>query len=134
MPSSKTVKLVVSVLVLLVLMAAPVILLLRWDDEFAYLAATIGAASGWIAGILLSPYNSERQQFTEYARVAAGFITGFLVSKVDRSFEALTDERRGAPLFQQVLARRVLIGICAFLLAMVFVFIGRRYYYQQDGN
>ena len=73
-PSSKTAKLVVSVLVLLVLMGAPLTLLLRWGDEFAYLAATIGAASGWIAGILLSPYESERQQFTEYARVAAGFI------------------------------------------------------------
>jgi hypothetical protein len=42
-----------------------------------------GAAFGWVIGILISPYNNEVKRFSELAKVGYGFLTGYVVSKLD---------------------------------------------------
>jgi hypothetical protein len=46
-------------------------------------AGIVGTAIGWIVGIIISPYNNEEKRFSELAKVVYGFLTGYVVSKVD---------------------------------------------------
>ena len=47
------------------------------------LTGIAGASLGWIIGILMSPYRHELSKFTELAKIAYGFLTGYILSKVD---------------------------------------------------
>ena len=85
----------------------------------------LGGALGWVLGILSSPYDKqERNQFSEYAKIVYGFLTGYLVSKADRLFElALADRLFSTDAF----VFRVLYFLAAFFLAFLIAFVGRRY-------
>lgn len=53
------------------------------DKPVLILAGIAGAALGWIVGILMSPYNHEQKMFSEVAKIGYGFLTGYVLSKVD---------------------------------------------------
>ena len=100
------------------------ILLSKWRDDIAWLSAALGAASGWVVGTFISPYGrDEGEQFGNFGKLASAFLTGFLLTKVDRLFDLtfplLSDER---------FIRRLMVGMSCFLVAMIIVFIARRYY------
>ncbi len=65
-----------------------------WNAQFAYsfLVGLAGMAIGHILGVFASPYNQgEKAAFSEYGKAIAAFATGFLLSKLDKLLEAVTD-------------------------------------------
>ena len=94
-------------------------------DWLAFLSALLGFGSGMVVGVLVSPEKpGEHEEFTQYAKIGSGFLTGYVVSKVDRLFEAAvaTPQSLLSPVFQT----RLLSGLSCFCLALVVTFMGRR--------
>jgi len=47
-----------------------------------------GGASGWFAGILISPKTQiQKEEFGSYGKAISAFLSGFVVAKLDRVFE-----------------------------------------------
>ena len=92
---------------------ALILLRIEWvlKDSLAWLSLALGLAGGWVAGILLAPYQSEQDRFREYLKVVSAFIAGYGVSKLDRLFELWLDPARGLVILSQAFAHRVLICI-----------------------
>ena len=84
-------------------------------------------AAGWAAGVLLAPYQSEQDRFREYIKLVSAFITGYVVSKIDRLFELWFDPARGLLILNRVIAHRVLVCITGFLLTAVSTYVSRKY-------
>jgi hypothetical protein len=104
------------------------VLLWRWHDSMAWLSAVLGLCVGFTTGILTAPYPGEEGMFKEYSKIASGFLTGFLVSKVDQVFNLVMDEKRGPLILNEFFVRRLMIGICGFMIAMTGAFLARRYF------
>lgn len=48
------------------------------------LTGLVGASAGWVAGILASPYNpAEKGAFAELGKLIYGFLSGYVISKID---------------------------------------------------
>ncbi|HWY23264.1 MAG TPA: hypothetical protein VNX26_18700 [Candidatus Acidoferrum sp.] len=125
--TSKNLKLAGSfVFAVIVGLMLSVVLWHAWD-LLALLSSALGLASGWAAGILLAPYQSEQDRFREYVKLASAFITGYGVSKLDRLFELWTDPSRGSLILTRTFAVRVLVCITSFLLAAVTTYVSRKY-------
>ena len=87
------------------------------------LAGLLGAASGWVIGILLSPYNpDEGSAFGEMAKLIYGFLSGYVLSKFD---PILTDALKSSGETQWVIGCFTLIS---FLTAVALTYITRRYW------
>ena|SRR5258708_1900390 len=125
-------ELVVSFAVALVLYVITTGLLIVWWDSYAVLSAVVGICAGWGAGLLLAPYEEEQKKFKAYSKMASGFITGFLVAKLDKVFEILTDKQAGLHLLDAVVERRVWIGVICFLITAIIVFVARTYWQSID--
>ncbi|MGI0024138.1 MAG: hypothetical protein ACREA4_03205 [Nitrososphaera sp.] len=88
------------------------------------LIAMFGGLIGWILGIFLIPYPGEEKQFAAIGAAVSAFISGYLVSKLDRFFEAtLYSQQQANPV---AWVRVVIFGI-ATLLALIFVTVNRQY-------
>ena len=84
-----------------------------------------GASTGWLAGILLSPYDPrEARAFPRYAAAASAFASGYLVSKLDRVLEELLEP---GFLFSPVPAFRLLAGLSGFATAAFITYVYRSY-------
>jgi len=59
------------------------------------LAGIVGGVLGWIAGILASPFSTEKDEFTSISKLVYGFVSGWLVNKIDALF-ASSDAAKGA--------------------------------------
>jgi hypothetical protein len=105
---------------------------LQSGDPLLGLLALVGAIFGWITGVLAVPYSStEKQHFGELAKVISGFVTGYLLSKVDPLINAsFAVPREGAlpPLMEAPFAEQVLILLASFGIALLFVFNARLYW------
>src|SRR4051794_5528670 len=56
----------------------------RSDDPLLLLLALTGGLIGWVVGILATPLSdAEDQRFGELAKVISGFVSGYLLSKLD---------------------------------------------------
>ena len=54
-----------------------------------WLVCLLGALIGWILGILASPYDTnESQKFLTIGQSISVFLSGYVISKLDRFFEA----------------------------------------------
>jgi len=83
------------------------------------------SATGWLTGILVSPYDAkEGRAFPKYATAASAFVSGYLVSKLDRVLEEVL---KPEILFSDVVAFRVLSGVAAFAVATVITYVYRAY-------
>jgi hypothetical protein len=74
-------------------------------NEFAYtfLVGLGGAAVGNVLGLLASPYNrGEKTSFPDYAKALATFVTGFLLSKLDKLLSVAADPQilAGHPIYR----------------------------------
>jgi hypothetical protein len=59
------------------------------------LSGVFGGALGWVIGIMASPYDPKEQgAFAEIAKLSYGFLTGYVVSKVDPVLRALLPPER----------------------------------------
>jgi uncharacterized membrane protein len=62
--------------------------------EFAYssLVVLAGVATGSVLGFLASPYDrTEKSSFSEYGKAVGTFVSGFLLSKLDKFLAVLSD-------------------------------------------
>lgn len=125
--TSKTIKLLGSFMFAFLIGAILLCVLCGLKDSLAWLSLALGLAAGWGAGILLAPYQSEQDRFREYIKLVSAFVTGYVVSKVDRLFELWFDPARGLLILNPVFAHRVLVCISSFLLAAVSTYVGRKY-------
>ena len=115
---------------MLLAIVAIIYLMLQWPDwRYSALASVVGGLFGWLLGVLLSPYTSEKELFVSYAKAALAFATGFLVSKLDRVFELLMDKRGDMQplLMQDSVWRPFLFGVCSLLVIAIYVFTCRHY-------
>jgi FtsH-binding integral membrane protein len=125
--TSKSLKLVTSftfaVLVAFILLCV----LINLKDASAWLCSAFGLATGWAAGFLLAPYQSEQQRFKEYVKFISVFISGYLVSKLDRLFDLWFDPEHGPLLLRSIVAQRMLICATSFVMAAVTTYVARKY-------
>ncbi len=122
-----TYRLIGMLVMMAVLCTISVALLWHWNDSMSWLSALLGLCVGFMTGILVAPFPGEESAFREYSKIASGFLTGFLVSKVDQVFNLLIDEKRGPLILNELFVRRLMVGACGFLLAMIGVFLARKY-------
>lgn len=85
----------------------------------AWISTALGLATGWALGILAAPYQSEQARFTTIGNVAAGFVTGYAISKVDRLFDLWVDPTRGPLILEATFALRVVLFLTSVLLAAI---------------
>ena len=104
--TSKTIKLAGSFAFGLLIAGILLCVLIHLRDSLAWLSAALGLAAGWAAGILFAPYQSEQDRFREYIKLFSAFITGYLISKVDRLFELWFDLAHGPLLLDSIIAHR----------------------------
>lgn len=89
------------------------------------LALVSGAAVGWLLGVAVSPYDArEASAFPKYAGAVSAFVSGYVVSKLDRVLEHLL---RPEFVASAVGAFRLLGGFCALILALLLTYIYRSY-------
>lgn len=91
-----------------------------------WLICLIGALGGWIVGTLASPYSSEEAQtFLTIGQAVTAFLSGYVVSKLDRFLER-TLYTDGSINTESWL--RLCLFIASFLLVAIIVFINRLYF------
>lgn len=94
------------------------------------LVALLGALCGWIIGIAFAPFSAaEKEQFAAISSVVSAFLSGYVVSKVDRFIEGVLFPVNAA---SRESWTRVGIFTAALLLASVTVFVNRLYAFQNE--
>jgi hypothetical protein len=100
--------------------------------QILVLSGITAAALGWIFGIMISPYNSgERSAFSEHARLVYGFVTGYVISKLDPLLTRLIETKSGQGLDQRLFAV-ALFAIASFLIAIGVTYISRSYWVRKS--
>jgi hypothetical protein len=101
------------------------------SDQLLALLALTGALTGWFAGILATPLSKkEGQRFNELAKVISGFVSGYLLSKVDPLVGSLFQlPASGRPMITDpYVAKQALVTLSSFFTALLFVVGGRLYW------
>jgi hypothetical protein len=93
------------------------------------LGGILGAAIGWVAGILASPYNaSEKGSFAELSKLIYGFLTGYVISKLDPIISnVLAVPKEGE--FQSHAMVFAAFVLSSFMIAVALTYISRSYWY-----
>ena len=92
------------------------------------LCGTVGMALGWCAGILLSPYGkTERESFAGIAKLISGFLTGYVLSKVDPLISD-TIGKVGATPSATLAMIGAAVTITAFAVAATITYVSRVYW------
>lgn len=96
------------------------------QDIYLNLALLIASGTvGWLVGILISPDSEkEASKFSAYSKAIATFVSGYLVSKVDKVIEKIFDP---SFLFQPIPGYRLVSCIAGFTIALLVTFIVRVY-------
>ena len=103
------------------------------NDKFAYsfLVGLAGMAVGHVLGFFASPYNQgEKTAFSDYGKAIAAFVTGFLLSKLDRLLEVVVDPENLRP--NSIYGARALIFIIAMATATITTYVFRMHW--EDGQ
>ncbi|MDM3852813.1 MAG: hypothetical protein PT119_23225 [Aphanizomenon gracile PMC627.10] len=94
-----------------------------------FLCGLFGSGLGWLIGIFVSPYTTtERSSFKTYATLAQGFLTGFLVSKVDKVFELVIQDLSNNPAVQEKFLVRASFFASSSIFMAIFTYITRTYW------
>ena len=89
----------------------------------------LGILCGWVAGLFASPFSSEEKgEFAELKKAIYAFVTGYLLSKLDRFLERTLFESKDhlAVAWEQA----ALFG-AAFLTVALWTFIWRKYGFRK---
>jgi len=89
-----------------------------------------GGVFGWIAGMLLTPFEDERSDFSRVGGALLTFVTGYLLAKVDPLLNAQLQAGGAAP---GLMIRSLLFAV-SFGVGALFVFVGRRYWRDQPAR
>ncbi|QDK81224.1 hypothetical protein EXU85_22485 [Spirosoma sp. KCTC 42546] len=91
-----------------------------------WLISLLGVLIGWIIGILATPYDSlESQKFLTIGQSISVFLSGYVISKLDRFFEASLYQD-GNPKKESWI--RLGLFTVSFLLTLIIVFVNRSYF------
>jgi hypothetical protein len=83
------------------------------------------ATIGWLTGIIVSPYDpKEAKAFPKYMGAVSAFASGYLLSKVDVVFTELVKPEL---ILSTTAGFRILAGISAWGIAVIFTYIYRTY-------
>lgn len=94
-----------------------------------FLNGVFGSGTGWLIGILISPYGkNETSSFKTYITAAQGFFTGFLVSKIDKVFELIVQDLTNNPIAQQTTLVRISFFIISCIFIAIFTYVTRTYW------
>lgn len=94
------------------------------DKTLNVLLCVAGGVFGWIAGMLITPNEDERKDFSKVGGALMTFVTGFLLAK----FEPLLDsELSEGPNTSSIMIRSLLFAV-SFGVGALFVFVGRKYW------
>jgi hypothetical protein len=93
------------------------------------LALACATSVGWGAGILLSPYNiREKGAFQDLSKLVYGFLSGYVISKIDPLIASLTE---GVNETRLVYFSVILTGL---IVSVVFTYVSRSYWHtKSDG-
>jgi hypothetical protein len=94
------------------------------DKTLNVLLCVAGGVFGWIAGMLITPSEDERKDFSKVGGALMTFITGFLLAKFEPMLD--TELRQGVDA-SGILIRSLLFGV-SFGVGALFVFVGRKYW------
>jgi hypothetical protein len=124
---------IIGTIVAVVLYSALLWFARRYDNgqelQLLVLVGIVGGVGGWIAGILASPYDStERSSFSELTKLVYGFLTGYVVSKIDPVVNRLLDVSPGKPTKPLIYG---LFAIACFMIAVAYTYIGRTYWIKK---
>lgn len=93
------------------------------------LLAIIGALAGWALAMFFAPYSTqEGQLFAEIGKFVSAFLSGYVVSKVDRLLEATMFEEK-KPVENTWLRIGLFAGTLTLVLVVVF---SNRVYFRAD--
>jgi hypothetical protein len=96
------------------------------DREPLVLCGLVAASAGWLAGILASPYNPEEQSaFGDMGKLIYGFVTGWVLGKVDPLLTHALAVDTGN--YQHSLVY-IGFGMTSFFIAAAFTYISRKYW------
>jgi fructose-specific phosphotransferase system IIC component len=95
------------------------------ETHWNVLAWVLGIPFGWILGVFASPYGSkEKKEFGVYGTLLSGFLSGFVVAKVDRVFESVLTS--GA-LYKSTLLVPLSLFTGSMFQTAILVAVARRY-------
>jgi hypothetical protein len=91
------------------------------------LVCLLGALIGWGIGILASPFNKiESTRFVSLGQAISAFVSGYLISKLDRFLEVALYSKEGM-LHNDAWGRTGLF-VASLLLVTIVVFMNRMYW------
>lgn len=98
------------------------------------LIAILGGLLGWALGMFFAPYNKEEEsRFSTIGQTVSAFVTGYVISKLDRFLELtmfqnvpLGDVQVQVPV--SITWVRIGILVCSILLVVLTVFSNRSYF------
>jgi hypothetical protein len=127
------VRLATSYVAALIFFLTIAVILIVWRDDIALVAALVGTALGWAAGILVAPYEGEEKRFRQISKGIAGFISGYTVAKIDRVFDLLLDKTSGTPAILDLRLQRIFwLSLGCFVVTALTVFVARTYGYDEE--
>lgn len=94
------------------------------DKTLNVLLCVSGGVFGWIAGMLITPREDERSDFSKVGGALMTFVTGFLLAK----FEPLLNAELEAGTDATGMLIRSLLFAVSFGVGALFVFVGRKYW------
>ena len=96
----------------------------RVHFAYSFLVGLAGMAVGHILGFFASPYNQgEKAAFSEYGKAIGAFVSGFLLSKLDKLLEVVADPEKHPDS-----GARALIFIIAMATATISTYVFRRHW------
>jgi len=93
---------------------------------FNWIICLFGAILGWGVGLLVSPSSkTEKEQFSGLTKTISAFLSGYILSKLDRVIENLLESDK---IFQELFLIKIALFLTAFFITVIIVFINRRYF------
>jgi hypothetical protein len=91
------------------------------------LVMIIGALAGWVCAIVVTPYSvSEASKFGSVAKAVSAFLSGYVLSKLDRFLEKVLFGAGGIPTAESWQMLGLFVG--AFLIGFLAIFTSRAYF------
>ncbi len=102
----------------------------RADYPITYIVCICGYILGWIVAIISTPMNtSDENKISRFTSVVGTFLSGYMLSKLDRVFEKIFDP---ALVFDSLTGVRILLFVCCFGMTFILVFYYRQYKWRVD--
>ena len=104
----------------------------RAEFAFSFLVGVAGGAVGSLLGTLASPYShGEKTAFSEYLKAIATFLSGFLLSKVDKLLVVVADPDNLTA--HPIYGARALVFAITLVASAITIYIFRMYYEGGEG-